>query len=150
MAAEMRQIRNGDAESTIKLRSPLNSALFDAVTLGIYGFYWYYAVNKELAELGRARGTEELGTNPTTSFLAIFPGFFVLIPFLVSGYNTGLRAKAAQRLSVGESVNPVVGLVAMVLFFPVGIAYLQTELNKVWQAETEPAEPAAIDEQPVA
>jgi hypothetical protein len=148
MAAEMRQIARADAGATIKLRSPGISALFDAITLGIYGFYWYYAVNSELAELGRARDTEELGTNPTMSFLAIFPGFFVLIPFLVSGYNTGQRVKAAQRRSVGETVNPVVGLVAMVLLFPVGIYYLQTELNKVWEAETE--DPAATDDQPVA
>jgi hypothetical protein len=150
MAAELRQIRDGDAEATIKLRSPLNSALFDAVTIGIYGFYWYYAVNRELADLGRARRTEGLGTNPTNSFLAIFPGFFLLIPFLISGYNTGVRVKAAQRgAGIEETVNPVIGLIAMVLFFPVGIAYLQTELNRVWEAETEAAEPA-IDEQPVA
>ena len=150
MAAELRQIRDGDAAETIKLRSPLNSALFDAVTIGIYGFYWYYAVNRELADLGRARDTDELGTNPTNSFLAIFPGFFLLVPFLISGYNTGVRVKAAQRVAgIEQTVNPVIGLVAMVILFPVGIAYLQTELNKVWEAETEAAEPA-IDEQPVA
>jgi hypothetical protein len=149
MAAELRQIRGADAAATIKHRSPGISAVLDAVTLGIYGFYWYYAVNRELADLGRARGTDELGTSPTTSFLALFPGFLVLVPFLVSGYNTGTRIRAAQRRSVGESVSPVVGLVAMLILFPVGIYYLQTELNKVWEAETDP-EAASAEQQPVA
>ena len=124
----------------MKVRNPVNSAIFDAITLGIYGFYWYYAINKELAALGRARGTEELGTNPTNSLLAAFPGILVLVPFLISGYATGERVQAAQRGSgAGESINPVVAVVAMLLFFPIAVFYVQQELNKVWEAETDAA-----------
>jgi hypothetical protein len=136
MAAEERRIRGGDA--TVKVRSPVNGALLDAVTIGIYGFYWYYQVNKELAALGRARGTQELGTKPMNSFWAIMPGFLVLVPFLISGYNTGERVQAAQRGSgAGESINPIVAIVLMFVFFPIGIFYTQKELNRVWEAETE-------------
>jgi hypothetical protein len=137
MAPPELPIRGGD--TTVKLRNPVTSAVLDAVTIGIYGFYWYYAVNKELAALGRARGTEELGTKPMNSFWAIMPGFLVLVPFLISGYNTGERIQAAQRGSgAGESINPIVAVVAMFIFFPIGVYYVQQELNKVWQAETEP------------
>ena len=144
----MRQIRGGDAEARIKLRSPGISALLDLVTIGIYGFYWYYAVNKELAAMGRARGTEELGTSPLTSFFALMPGAFVLVPFFVSGYATGNRIKKAQEMTVGPSVSPGIGLLAMFFFFPLAVLYLQGELNKVWQSETEPE--VASDAQPVA
>jgi hypothetical protein len=145
MAVEERQIRGGDAEARVKLRSPVNSAILDAVTIGIYGFYWYYQVNKELAALGRARGTEELGTKPMNSFWALMPGFLVLIPFAISGYNTGERVQAAQRGSgAGESINPIVAVVLMFAFFPIAVFYVQQELNKVWEAETEGAStPAA-------
>jgi hypothetical protein len=158
MAVEERQIKGGDA--TVKVRNPVNSALIDVVTIGIYGFYWYYQVNKELAALGRARGTEDLGTKPMNSFWAIMPGFFVLVPFLISGYNTGERVQAAQRGSgTGESINPIVAIVLMFFFFPIGIFYTQQELNKVWAAETEggsgggeslpsgPEEPAPAEQQ---
>jgi len=138
MAAEERQIRDGDA--TVKVRNPVNAALLDVVTIGIYGFYWYYQVNKELAALGRARGTEELGTKPMNSFWALMPGFLILVPFLISGYNTGERVQAAQRGSgAGETINPVVAVVAMFFFFPIAVFLVQQELNKVWEAETEPA-----------
>ena len=132
---EERQIRGGDV--TVKVRNPVNSAIFDVITIGIYGFYWYYQVNKELAALGRARGTEELGTKPMNSFWALMPGFLVLVPFLISGYNTGERVQAAQRGSgAGESMNPVMAVVLMFFFFPLAF-YVQQELNKVWEAETE-------------
>ncbi len=134
--AETRQIRGGDA--TVKLRSPVNAALISFFTIGLYVLWWYYAINKELADLGRARGTEELGTKPFNSFLALFPGGLVLVPSLISDYNTGNRILAAQRGSgAGESVNPIIVPVLLFVFWPIGVFYTQSELNKVWAAETE-------------
>lgn len=137
MAAPELQIRGGDG--VVKLRSPVRSALLDVVTIGIYGFYWYYAVNKELAALGRARGsTERLGDDPRKSFLALLPGILLLVPFLISGYNTAERVRAAQHGSgAGESINSAVAAVTMLVFFPVAIFYVQGELNKVWAREAE-------------
>ena len=135
MAPPERRIRDGEA--SVRVRSPLNSALLDVVTLGIYGFYWFYVTNRDLAELGRSRGTTELGENPTNSLLAAFPGFLVLVPFVISGYNTGERVRAAQRLAgVGESLSSVTAVIAMVLFFPLAIFYVQDKLNEVWERET--------------
>ena len=135
MAAPERQIRGGDA--TVKIRDPLRAALLDAATLGIYGAYWFYAANKELAALGRARGTEELGTRPMNSFLALLPGFvLLLIPFLVSGYRTAERVKAAQRRAgLPETVNSA-AVVPMLILFPFALHHLQRGMNEVWAAET--------------
>jgi hypothetical protein len=114
----------------------VKSGLLDAATLGIYGTYWFYAVNKELAALGRARGTDELGTNPTNSLLALLPGILLLlIPFLISGNNTAKRVRTAQRLSgAGETIDTAKATAAMIPF-PIAVYYVQKELNRVWAAE---------------
>ena len=138
MADEPLKIRDSDEE--IKHRTPWKAAVLDAVTIGIYGIVWYYRVNKELAALGRARGSEELGTNPKNSLWAIFPGFLVIVPFAISGYNTGERVKAAQRGSgAGETINSIAAVVGWFVLFPIGIFYVQQELNKVWERECEGA-----------
>jgi hypothetical protein len=123
------------AQATVKPRDPLRSALFDLFTLGIYGFYWHYATNRDLAELGRARGTAELGDNPTTSFLAAFPGILLLgIPFFVSTYNTASRINAARRLAgLAEDVNPLLAVIASIPY-PIAIYYLQKRLNEAYEA----------------
>src|SRR5438132_1086197 len=58
-----------------KIRNPLGVVGLTFITIGIYFFFWYYKVNKEMAEIGRARNTEELGTSPTTSLMAILFGW---------------------------------------------------------------------------
>ena len=139
MAAAEVPIKGGDEK--VKLRNPVNSALLDVVTVGIYGIFWYYYANKELAALGRARGRQaELGDNPTNSLLALFPGIIVLVPAISSFYNAGERVEAAQRgAGLQPTVNAAIATVALFIFFPVGIYYLQIELNKVWEREAEGA-----------
>jgi Domain of unknown function (DUF4234) len=123
----------------IKVRGPVWVAVWSLVTLGIYGIFWYYYVNKELAGLGRARGTSErLGDNPTTSVLALIPGGFIIVPAVLSMYNTGERTSAAQEgAGIMDGINSAIACIALLIFFPVGIFYVQTELNKVWERETE-------------
>jgi hypothetical protein len=122
------------AQATVKARDPLRSALFDLFALGIYGFYWHYATNRDLAERGRAGGTSELGDNPTLSLLAALPGILVLIPFFVSTYNTAQRINAARRLAgLPEDVNPVLAVVASIPY-PIAIYYLQKRLNEAYAA----------------
>ena len=114
-------------EATVTPRDPLRSALFDAFTLGIYGFYWHYATNRDLAERG-------IGDNPTTSFLAAFPGVLVLVPFFVSTYNTAQRINAARRKAgLAEDVNAGLATVAAILY-PFAIYYLQKRLNEAYAA----------------
>ena len=135
MAAPEAQIKDGDA--SVKLRDPARSGIYDALTLGVYGILWFAFVNRELADLGRARGTAELGDDPTKSALAMFPGLLVLVPALVSWHNFRGRVRAAQRQAGIEPAGRSM-LTSVVLFvlFPIGIYVEQTELGKVWAAET--------------
>ncbi len=137
-------------EGMAKKRNPLGVAVLVLVTLGIYYFVWYYKINREMRDLGRARGTDELGDSPGTSLLAVTLGALIIVPALVSIYNTFQRAQAASRLT---GVEPLNGWIALILYLVIGIAfpaYVQSGLNKVWDAQAggaaaapAPAEPAA-------
>jgi hypothetical protein len=129
MAAEVQIADTGSRATT---RDPLGVALLTLVTLGIYFFVWYYKVNREMSDLGRARGTDELGDNPGTSLLAVTLGALVIVPAIVSLYNTFMRTQAAARLTGVEPLNGWIAL-AFYLFLGIGFpAYLQSGLNKVW------------------
>jgi hypothetical protein len=149
MAAE---VQIADTGSTATTRDPLGVALLTLLTLGIYFFVWYYKVNREMTELGRARGTNELGDNPGNSLLAVTLGALLIVPAIVSVYNTFLRTQAAARLT---GVEPLNGWIALAFYLLLGIgfpAYLQSGLNKVWgaQADRAVAVPAAPSPAPVA
>jgi membrane protease YdiL (CAAX protease family) len=146
-----------------KKRNPWGVLGLSLITLGIYHFVWWYKINKEMVELGRAKGTGEMGDNPTTSLLALVPGFLIIVPPLVSYYKGTQRMQAAARHTGAEPVN---GWIALIIFVVIGIAFapfLQSQLNKVWDAQAGggaaaaipaadaaalPAEPAAPAEQP--
>src|ERR671914_2549410 len=150
MAAPEVQLKNAPG-TKIKLRNPVTVLLLDLVTLGIYGLFWWYYANRELADLGRAKGTTELGENPTNSVLALFPGGLIIVPAIITMINTGKRVRAAQRLAgQQEEANEWIGLLLMLVFAPVGLWYLQEQLNKVWAVEAEaPAlEPGAAQPTP--
>ena len=44
-----------------------------------YTWIWWYRVNRELADYGRARGTDELGTSPGKSLLAFTLGALIIV-----------------------------------------------------------------------
>ena len=67
-----------------KERNPLGPIGLAIITFGIYGIFHYYYINKELAELGKARGTNELGDNPMTSVLAVTLGALIIVPAIIS------------------------------------------------------------------
>ncbi len=119
-----------------KIRHPLGILGLMLITLGIYFFVWWYKVNSELAELGKARGTTETGDNPTTSLLAMVPGFLIIVPPYVSFYNGSNRLRAAQRLT-GRPTGIEAGLMLVLYFFisPVAIYIFQSDLNKVLEAQ---------------
>jgi Domain of unknown function (DUF4234) len=146
MAYEL-QIRNSD--DRVKHRSPWAAALLPLITLGIYHLVWWYRVNREVADFGRARGYD-LGQNPTLSLLAVFPGGLIVVPALVSYWRGAKRMQGAQRIAGQEPLN---GWIAIILFLVISIglwAYMQSELNKVWRAEGDalPGQPAppAVEE----
>ena len=56
----------------MKVRSPWAAALLPFITLGIYHLVWWYRINRELRDYGKAKGYD-LGQNPTNSLLALVP-----------------------------------------------------------------------------
>jgi hypothetical protein len=121
------------AGSTAKIRSPWGAALLPIITLGIYAAVWYYKINREMADLGRARGTTELGDSPVKSLLAVTIGWIIIVPAVLSLINTGKRVQVAQRVSgIEPQMNGWLAIVMGLLISPVLYAYEQSELNKVW------------------
>ena len=132
--ADVVQIQGSDYQG--KIRNPLGVVGLTLITLGIYFLVWYYKINKELAELGKARNTEECGTSPGTSLLAVTLGAFIIVPPFVSVYKTWVRRRNAARLvGADEGMEPGLGFLLSVFISPVGHYILQSDLNKVLQAQ---------------
>jgi hypothetical protein len=133
--AEELQIRGSN--DRIKVRSPWAVALLPLVTLGIYHLVWWYRINCELRDFGRARG-RDLGQNPTNSVLALFPGSLIIVPPFVTYWRGTKRVQEAARIGGREPVNGWIALI-LFLFLSIGFwAYLQHSLNEVWRSEAEP------------
>jgi Domain of unknown function (DUF4234) len=127
-----------------KVRNPILVVVFTIITLGIYQIFWWYFANRELAEYGRARGTRELGDNPTKSTLALFPGGLIIVPALWTTVTTFQRVQAAQRLTGQTPINGWLGLVLYIVIVPAFWGYMQSGLNSAWRAAAERvAEPQA-------
>jgi hypothetical protein len=134
MAHEL-QIRN--TQEHVKVRSPWAVALLPIITLGIYHLVWWYRVNRELRDFGRAKGYD-LGQSPTASLLALFPGGIIVVPALISYWRGTKRVQGAARIAGKE---PPSGWIALILYLLISLgfyAYLQVSLNDVWRTEAEP------------
>ena len=135
------EIEIAGAGATAKTRNVVAVAVLSVVTLGIYLVFWWYFVNREMADLGRARGTAELGDSPGKSTLALFPGALVVVPAIWTTVTTFQRVQAAQRLTGQTLLNGWIGLILYVLISPVFVAYLQSGLNGVWRSQAAEAGP---------
>jgi Domain of unknown function (DUF4234) len=129
------QIRG--TQDRVKFRSPWAAALLPFVTLGIYHLVWWYKINCELRDYGRAKG-RDLGQNPTNSVLALFPGAIIIVPALVTYYRGTQRIQGAARLAGKEPVNGWIALILYLLLSAGFWFYLQTSLNDIWRAEADP------------
>ena len=127
--------------STAKIRNPIVVAILSLVTLGIYVIFWWYSINREMADYGRARGTQELGDNPGTSTLALFPGGLVVVPAIWTTVTTFQSSQAAERMTGQTPLNGWLALVLILVFSPAFCGYMQSGLNSAWQAAGSTAEP---------
>jgi hypothetical protein len=142
------EIEIAGTSARAKIRSPWAAALLPIVTLGIYAIFWYYYINREMADLGRARGTDELGHSPGKSVLAVTLGALVIVPAVISVIHTAQRIQRAQRLTgVEPQLNGWLALVLALVITPAFYAYEQSELNKVWRAIG--SQPDALSQAPV-
>jgi uncharacterized protein DUF4234 len=150
MAEEMQIAGTG---STAKIRNPLGTVGLSIITIGIYYVFWWYFINREMRDLGRARNTD-LGQNPGQSVLAITLGALIIVPALVTLWRTSARIENAQEaVGIDRRVSGPIVFILLLLIGPVGIWYAQSELNKVWAAQgtgalpQPPAPPSAAPEQ---
>jgi hypothetical protein len=134
MAYEL-QLRENKGD--VKIRSPWAAALLPFVTFGIYHLVWWYRINRELRDYGRAKGYD-LGQNPTNSLLALFPGGLIIVPALITYWRGTKRIQGASRLAGKEAVNGWIALVLYLVLSPVFWAYLQVSLNDLWRQEADP------------
>jgi hypothetical protein len=129
------EIRIPGGEGTAKIRNLWAVALLPIITIAIYYFVWWYKINRELRDYGRAKSTDELGTSPGSSLLAVTLGALIIVPALVSTYRGFKRVQAAQRLNDLEPLNGWIGLILYILISPAFFAYVQSGLNGVWEKE---------------
>lgn len=133
MATDVQIAGSGE---TGRVRNPLGVIGLTLITLGIYGIVWYYKVNKELAAIGQAKGSEEAGTDPMKSVLAVTVGALVLVPAIMSLFGTWKRLNAAEKLvGLEPGMSAGTGFILHFLLGPVGTYFMQSNLNKVLEAQ---------------
>jgi hypothetical protein len=125
------------ATSTAKIRNPLGVIGLTIVTLGIYYIFWWYFINREMADLGKTRGVPELGDNPILSVVALTIGALVIVPPFVTYWRTCKRVEAAQQTMLGSNnFSPL--LAFLLIFIPIVGGWIssyliQSNLNQVWE-----------------
>ena len=119
-----------------KIRNLWFVAIISVVTLGIYAVFWWYFINREMADYGRAKGTDDLGDSPAKSVLAVTFGALIIVPAIISIVNTFRRVQTTQRLAGETSViNGWIGVLLLVVISPAFYAYMQSGLNGAWRRE---------------
>jgi hypothetical protein len=123
-----------------KVRDEGLVVLWTILTLGIYTLVWYYRINREMRDFGRAHGDEKLAkSNPVLSILAVTIGGLVIVPQIVSYWKCTGRIRRMQRAC---NVAPIEGWVIAILYvfgFFILITmiaippFVQSGLNKVWK-----------------
>jgi hypothetical protein len=125
------------AGTQAKVRHPLGVVGLTLITIGIYGIFWYYFVNKEMAQMGRARNTTDLGDKPGKSVLAITLGALIIVPPFVSLYNSWKRLNSGERLTGLTGMEPGLGLLLWIFISPIAIYIFQSNWNKVLEAQAD-------------
>jgi hypothetical protein len=142
------EIQIAGAGTTAKVRNPLGVVGLSIITIGVYYVFWWYFINREMRDLGRARNTD-LGQNPGQSVLALTLGALIIVPALVTLWRTSARIEAAQEtVGLDRRVSGPIIFILLLLIGPVGIWYAQSELNKAWAAQGTGAlpQPAAAEQ----
>jgi Domain of unknown function (DUF4234) len=129
------EIAIGGTGATAKVRNPWGVLGLSLITLGIYYFCWWYFINREMRDFGRARDVD-LGQNPVNSLLAATLGWIIIVPAVVTLWTTSDRIQRTQETAgIERGANGPVIFILLLLIGPVGLWYSQNELNKAWAAQ---------------
>ncbi len=128
-----------------KIRNPWGVLGLSIITFGIYTIFWWYYINRELKDLGRAKRVSGLGDNPGLSTAAyILGGFLFYIPTIWTVVTTTRRIQAGHRVTQQSEVLSG-WLAAVVWIFTLGIGgpvFTQYQLNRMWRGQ--PVAPPAL------
>jgi hypothetical protein len=123
-----------------KVRDEGLVVLWTVLTLGIYTLVWYYRINREMRDFGRAHWDKKLAdSNPVLSILAVTLGALVIVPAIVSYWKTTGRLRRMQGLcNVAQTEGWVIAILYvlgwfLILTLPAIPAYVQSGLNSVWK-----------------
>jgi hypothetical protein len=96
--------------------------MLSVISLGLYFYFWWYLINDELKHVGSAKGDANLSqSNPGNSVIAVLLGGLLVVPPLISVYNTAMRIRRAQRLCGIELERTIEPTLALLLLFPGGV-----------------------------
>jgi hypothetical protein len=111
-------------------RNPLGVLGLTLITLGIYGFYWYYKINEDIRDY-----TGDQTISPGRSLLALIPGFLLIVPPFIAYYNTANHlAQMERERGITSEISPALTVIlALVIALALG-AYVQEHANRVWDA----------------
>lgn len=130
-----------DNGTRAKHREPGLVLLWTIITLGIYNWVWYYKINRELRDYGRAHNDEELASSrPGLSLLAVTLGGLLIVPPFVSWWRCTRRIQRAQEIAGVTQIS--FGLIIGIMFGGILITFLwlaipllvQEGLNNIWKA----------------
>ncbi len=130
MAAEDIMVR-GVRERT---RGPVITWLLLVVTLGIYGLFHWYNINREMRAVSAAMGTP-FGNAPGMSVLALFPGGILIVPAIWTWVTTARRARDLRVMALDGRPGEVTSVpLAVLLGFIYGLnhPYPQASLNATY------------------
>jgi hypothetical protein len=118
-----------------RTRGPVITWLLLVVTLGIYGlFHWYY-INREMRDVSAAMGNP-FGNAPGMSVLALFPGAILIVPAIWTWVTTARRARDLRVMALDGQPGEVTSVpLAVLLGFIYGLnhPYLQASLNATYE-----------------
>src|SRR6266508_3866072 len=102
-----------DHGAIAQVQSPSSVGTLSFASLFLLLYYplavvpWWYRINRELRDLGRARGVESLGRSPALSAVAFLGATLYGLPALITVYRTCRRIRTAQQLvGVADRLKP--------------------------------------------
>ena len=111
-------------------RNPLGVLGLTLITIGIYGFYWYYKINEEIRDY-----TGDQTISPGRSLAAVIPGFLLIVPPFIAYYNTANHLAAMEReRGIASEISPALTVIIGILISIALGAYVQEHANRVWDA----------------